>query len=131
MGGPRSGVRFGRSQEAPQRMTLVLDSGGVSALAGHRARLVALRERGLWPPMVPSVVLAEALTGDHRRDHHANRLLAMCVVEPVDEQLAREAACLRTATGRAGEVSAVDALVVAAAAEMTDPNILTSAVTST
>ena len=107
-------------------MTLVLDGGGVSALSGHRARLAALRERGLWPPMVPSVVLAEALTGDHRRDHDTNRLIKMCLVEPADEQLAREAAHLRTATGRAGEISAVDALVVAAAAEVAEPNILTS-----
>jgi len=30
-------------------MTLILDAGGVSALAGQRARLMELRRRGLWP----------------------------------------------------------------------------------
>jgi hypothetical protein len=44
-------------------MTLILDAGGVSALTGQRARLMELRRRGLWPAQVPSVVLAESLTG--------------------------------------------------------------------
>ena len=47
-------------------MTLILDSGGLSALAADRAKLAELRRRGLWPGQVPSVVLAESLTGDHR-----------------------------------------------------------------
>jgi uncharacterized OsmC-like protein len=50
---------------------LVLDSGAVTALADNprrAARLIAaLRRRDLWPPVVPSVVLAESLTGDDRR----------------------------------------------------------------
>ena len=33
-------------------MTLILDAGGVSALAGQRARLAELRRRGHWPPLV-------------------------------------------------------------------------------
>ena len=73
-------------------MTLVLDSGGVSALAGQRARLHELRRRGLWPAQVPAVVLTEALTGDQRRDFHTNRLLRACQIRVVDEPLAREAA---------------------------------------
>jgi hypothetical protein len=92
-------------------VTLVLDAGGVSALAGDRYRLQALRQRGLWPPQVPSIVLAEALTGDHRRDFHAHRLLRACQIRVVDELLSREAARLRTATGRAATISAVDAAV--------------------
>ena len=64
-------------------MTLVLDAGGISAIAGQRARLVQLRQRGLWPAQVPSVVLAEPLTGDQRRDYHANRLLRACQVRDV------------------------------------------------
>ena len=64
-------------------MTLVLDSGGISALAGHRARLAELRRRGLWPAQVPAVALAEALTGDHRRDFHTNRLLRACQIRGV------------------------------------------------
>lgn len=98
-------------------MTLVLDSGGLSALSGQRARLQELLRRGLWPAQVPSVVLAEALTGDHRRDFQANRLLRTCQVRDVDESLSREAARLRTATGQAGTVSAVDAVVAALAGE--------------
>ena len=107
-------------------MKLVLDSGGVSALAGHRARLAELRRRDLWPPLVPAVVLTEALTGNHRRDFHANRLLGMCQVKPVDEPLARQAAVLRTNTGTAGTISATDAIVVALAGTVRDANVLTS-----
>jgi predicted nucleic acid-binding protein len=107
-------------------MTLILDSGGVSALAGHRARLTELRNRGLWPPQVPAVVLAEALTGDARRDFRANHLLRTCQVRDIDEPMAREAARLRTATGKASKISAVDAVVAAFATLHPDPIILTS-----
>lgn len=107
-------------------MTLVLDAGGVSALAAQRARLEELRRRGHWPAQVPAVVLAEALTGDHRRDHAANRLLRACQIRDVDERQAREAARVRTATGRAGDISAVDAIVAAFAGSHPDPLVLTS-----
>lgn len=107
-------------------MTLVLDSGALSALAGQRARLQELRNRGTWPPQVPTVVLTEVLTGDQRRDFHVNRLLGTCQVRPVGETQAREAARLRTATGRAGRISAVDAVVVALAGEYADALVLTS-----
>lgn len=107
-------------------MTLVLDSGGVRALAGHRARLTELRNRGLWPPQVPAVVLAESLTGDPRRDLQINRLLRTCQIRDVDEPTCREAARLRTATGKASKISAVDAVVVAVAELHADPLVLTS-----
>ena len=107
-------------------MTLVLDAGGISALAGQRARLIELRRRGLWPAQVPSVVLAEALTGDHRRDFSANRLLRACQVRDVTEPQAREAGRLRTATGRASTISAADAIVAAFASACPDPIVLTS-----
>lgn len=107
-------------------MNLVLDAGGLSALAGQRARLQELRQRGLWPAQVPSVVLTEALTGDHRRDFATNRYLRACQVRTVEERTAREAARLRTASGRAGTISAVDAIVVALAETLSDPVILTS-----
>lgn len=107
-------------------MTLVLDAGGVSALAGQRARLRELLDRGLWPAQVPAIVLTEALTGDHRRDFHANRLLRTCQIRDVDEPCAREAARLRTGTARAGTISAVNATVVAHAAAQPDPVVLTS-----
>ena len=106
-------------------MTLVLDAGGLTALVGQRARLAELRRRGLWPAEVPAVVLTEALTGDHRRDFHTNRLLKACQIRDVDEIQARSAAGLRTATGRAGVISAVDAIVVALADSRPDAVVLT------
>ncbi|CCG04395.1 protein of unknown function [Blastococcus saxobsidens DD2] len=107
-------------------MTLVLDSGGVTGLAGQRARLRELQRRGLWPAEVPAVVLTEALTGDHRRDFQLNRLLRACQVRPVPELQAREAAVLRTRTERAGEISAVDAVVAASASTRPGSVVLTS-----
>lgn len=94
---------------------LVLDSGGVSRLAERSRQSVALiqafRETGLWPPLIPSVVLVECLQGDPARDAHANRFLKMCdIVEEAPQALARRAAFLRR---RARRGSAVDALVVA------------------
>lgn len=108
-------------------MTLVLDSGGVTTLAGNRARLEELRRRGEWPPVVPSVVLVEALTGDHRRDFHENRLLRLCDIEPADEDIARKAARLRAAVGGARVPSAVDAIVAATAERAGGATVLTSA----
>jgi hypothetical protein len=96
---------------------LVLDSGAVSRLArrsGESLALIrALRDHGLWPPVVPSVVLVECLTGDGPRDAAENRLLETCdVVEAVPGALARRAARLRTGARRG---SAVEAVLVAAA----------------
>ncbi|MEZ4300222.1 MAG: hypothetical protein R3B70_46890 [Polyangiaceae bacterium] len=94
---------------------LVLDSGGVSCLAARTGRaaalILALRQQGLWPPVVPSVVLVECLQGDSGRDALTNRFLKTCdVVEDVPESLARRAALFRR---RARKGSAIDALVVA------------------
>jgi len=94
---------------------IVLDSGAVSRLA-QRSRqtaafILALREEGLWPPLVPSVVLVECLQGHAGRDALVNRFLKTCdVVEAIPEPLARRAALLRRRSRRG---SAVDALVVA------------------
>ena len=96
---------------------LVLDSAGVSRLAERNrqaaAMIMALREQGLWPPLVPSVVLVECLQGHAGRDAPANRFLKMCdVAQEIPELLARRAALLRRQARRG---SAVDALVVALA----------------
>lgn len=96
---------------------LVLDSGGVTALAQRTAETAArirlLQKEGLWPPLVPSVVLVECLQGHAGRDAFVNRLLKTCdVLENIPESLARRAAQLRR-LARKG--SAVDALVVALA----------------
>ena len=94
---------------------LVLDSGGVSRLAERSrqtaALILALRAEGLWPPVVPSIVLVECLQGHAGRDAASNRFLKTCdVVEEISEPLARRAALLRR---RARRGSAVDALVIA------------------
>ena len=86
---------------------LVLDSGGVSRLAVRSRQvatlILALRERDVWPPLVPSVVLVECLQGHDGRDAHANAFLKTCdIVEDVSVRVARRG-------------SAVDALVVALA----------------
>ena len=96
---------------------LVLDSGATTKLARRDqdalATIRAFRREGLWPPVVPSVVLVESLTGTQGKDANVNRFLKTCeVVEPLPEWLARRAASLRAQAGRG---SAVDAVVVATA----------------
>jgi predicted nucleic acid-binding protein len=107
-------------------MTLILDAGGVSALAKHRGRLAEFVMREARLPQVPAIVLTEALTGDHRRDHEANRLLRFCEIRDVDETLARAGARLRALTDRAGTISATDACVAAFAATQQNARVLTS-----
>lgn len=106
-------------------MTLILNAGGISALAGKRALLASWFKRDVRA-YVPAIVLAEALTGDHRRDHDTNWLLKLCEVREVDEVLARDGARLRTCTRRAGTISATDAIVAAFADRHHDPIVLTS-----
>ena len=96
---------------------LVLDSGGVTRLAERSkqtlALVLALRDAGLWPPCVPSVVLVACLRGDAERDAVENRFLKTCdITRNIPESLARRAGLLR---GLARRGSAVDALVVASA----------------
>jgi hypothetical protein len=96
---------------------LVLDSGGVSMLAERSTRAAALiavfKREGVWPPVVPSIVLVECLSGRPDRDARTNQFLKTCDVQAVlGEKLARRAAHLR---GLARKGSAVDAVVVAAA----------------
>jgi hypothetical protein len=96
---------------------LVLDSGAVTRLAERSARaaalIAALRAEGLWPPVVPSAVLIECLTGEGSRDAAEHRFLRTCDVgERLPVPLARRAAWLRA---RARTGSAVDALVTAVA----------------
>ena len=96
---------------------LVLDSGAVTRLSSRdratAALIVELRARALWPPLVPTFVLAECVTGSAARDANTNRFLKTCDIRPdLSETRARRAARLRTAARRG---SAVDALVVAAA----------------
>ena len=107
-------------------MTLVLDSDGITMLAGNRARLEELRRRDEWPALVASVTLVETLTGDHRRDFHENRLLRTCEIRSVDETLARQAARLRARVSGKRSPSAADAVVVALADDVGGAVVLSS-----
>lgn len=105
---------------------LVLDSGGVSRLAERSraalALIAALRDKNLWPPRVPSVVLVECFTGHAGFDAVENKFLKTCDIEDVvQESLARRAATLRRLARRG---SAIDAIVVAFAEP--DGTVLTS-----
>lgn len=96
---------------------LILDSGGLSYLATRNqdsaATIRVFVRDGLWPPVVPSVMLAESITGRQRNDANVNRLLKACdVVEELPEALARRAGQLRF---RAQRGSAVDSILVATA----------------
>ncbi|MGH9108290.1 MAG: hypothetical protein ACRDY3_02285 [Acidimicrobiales bacterium] len=96
---------------------IVLDSGGVSFLAKRNqdavATIRALVRDGEWPPVVPSVVLVESLSGRQRQDAAVNRLLKVCDIgEDLPVPLVRRAGELRH---RARRGSAVDAIVVASA----------------
>ncbi|MBO0692633.1 MAG: PIN domain-containing protein [Acidimicrobiaceae bacterium] len=94
---------------------LVLDSGGLSFLAKRNqdaaATIQVFVRNGLWPPVVPSVLLAEPTSGCQRND--ANILPKTCdLVEDLPEALARRAGELRHKARRG---SAVDAILVATA----------------
>ena len=98
-------------------MVLVLDSGAVSRLARrsrqNAATISVLRRDGLWPPVVPSVVVVESVTGRTGVDANTNRLLKTCDIVPeLSETTARRAAQMRYTAKRG---SAVDAVVVATA----------------
>ena len=107
-------------------MTLVLDSDGITMLAASRARLEELRRRGEWPALVAAITLTEALTGDHRRDFHENRLLRSCEIRPIDEDLARRAARLRASVSSRRAPSAADAVVVALADDVGGATVISS-----
>ncbi|MGH1505992.1 MAG: type II toxin-antitoxin system VapC family toxin [Acidimicrobiales bacterium] len=89
----------------------------MSRLARRRpdaaAMIAAFTAEGLWPPIVPSVVLAESITGRQRTDANTNRFLKTCdIIEDLPEHVTRRAGALR-ALARQG--SAVDAIVIAIA----------------
>ena len=99
---------------------VVLDSGAVTRLAGRDRRSVArigsMKRQGIWPPVVPSVVLTECVTGRQSVDALTNRFLKGCEIEErLPARIARNAGRLRDRTGRASQISAVDAVVVAMA----------------
>jgi len=75
--------------------------------------------------LVPTTVLAEALHGD-ARDARSNQVLAKLHVIPLTEDLAREAASLKTTAGLSGVEATIDATVVAVATLLGGGAVLTS-----
>ena len=96
---------------------LVLDSGAVSRLSDHdekaTAAVLTFKRDGIWPPVVPTIVLVESLSGRQHTDVAVNRFLKTCfILDDLPELIARRAGALR-AQARRG--SAVDAAIVALA----------------
>ncbi len=96
---------------------LILDSGGLSYLArkrtGSLSIISAFKTKGLWPPVVPTVVLAESLSRRPQTDAVINRLLKICDInEQITKPVAVRAGQLRALAQKG---SAVDAIVVALA----------------
>ena len=100
---------------------IVLDSGVLDQVVTNkefRAVLSDLMHTG-WTPIVPTVVLAEAITG-RPTDAPVNQAIARIGTTLTDESLARQAGALRfTAAKTAGRrpPSAIDAIVAAHAAD--------------
>ena len=98
-------------------MELILDHSALRRLAEPTSWTLALTQQlvaaRLWPALVPSVCVTEALSGDDQTDRQLNEVLACCrIVERVPLTVARRASWLRTATGRS---TSLDALLVALA----------------
>ncbi len=96
-------------------MTLVFDSGAISALAAGDPRVRHILTKARAAGVVArtaSVVVAEVTTGRGPTDAATNRVLAGMDVVGVGEQLARAAGALRYRSGIPGTV---DAVVVATA----------------
>ncbi len=75
--------------------------------------IAVFKRDDIWPPIVPSVVLVESLSGRQRTDALVNRFLKTCdIVEELPQHVARRASALRS---MARQGSAVDAVVVAMA----------------
>lgn len=96
---------------------LILDSGGLTGLARQQhditGRIFFFKAKDLWPPVVPTVVMAESLSGRPRTDAQVSRLLKLCEIdEQVPNPVARRAGELRALAKRG---SVVDAIVVALA----------------
>jgi predicted nucleic acid-binding protein len=116
-----------RRQRAAAAPALILDSGGVLALAADdqnaRAVLTLAVRRGV-PVIVPAPVVTETVRGTPR-DAPVNRVInAVGEVVPVDERLARFAGALIGSTR--SHAGAVDALVVATATAAGGGVVLTS-----
>lgn len=103
---------------------MTLDSGALLAVERGEQRVNQFVDRALRRDQaltVPAPVLTEVWRGGARQ-HRLSRLLAHCVIEPLDERLARHAGELM---GRTGTHDPVDAIVAQSAARRGDV-VLTS-----
>ncbi len=103
---------------------MTLDSGALIAYERGERRAGALidaERRRRRAVTVPTAVLTEVWRGGPRQ-HRLQRLLADCVIAPLDERLARHAGELM---GRTGTDDPVDAIVAQSAARRGDV-VLTS-----
>jgi hypothetical protein len=101
---------------------IVLDSGAIDQVVTNREFRAVLDDlvRSGWTPVIPTPVLAEAITG-RPIDAPANQAIGRIGTTTTDEALARQAGALRhTAerTGRRRAPSAIDAIVAAHAADV-------------
>jgi predicted nucleic acid-binding protein len=108
--------------------TFILDSGALSYFAdrrgGIRGTLHAAFLKGA-KVVVPTAVIAEATTGDHRWDANVNRELKRARLAALDEPIARAAAALRHAHRKAG-AGTIDAIVVATADTRPGTHLITA-----
>lgn len=100
---------------------IVLDSGAIDQVVTNKGFRVILDEllRSGWTPIIPTPVLAEAITG-RATDAPANQAIGRIGTTLTDELLARQAGALRYAAARAGGrrfPSGIDAIVAAHAAD--------------
>jgi len=87
----------------------VLDSGGLSRLSERTRRaaamIAALRDEGLWPPVVPTMVIAESTTGRPDRDANANRFLKTWTPSPAQASSTADRADLEALAEHADAVT--------------------------
>ena len=103
---------------------MTLDSGALLAVERGDTRVRGFIEAAMhrrWEIFVPTPVLTEVWRGG-RRQREMALLLARCMLEPLDERLARQAGELM---GRTGTDDPVDAIVAQSAARRGDV-VLTS-----
>lgn len=107
---------------------LVIDSGGLTQLAARNAEARAaldLTSRAGAPALLPTIVLAESTRGD-ATDAQVNQIAKGLTLVPVDEEIARLAARLKSRAGLAGVQHTIDAIVVATTAVAGGGAILTT-----
>lgn len=100
---------------------IVLDAGAIDQVVTNREFRATLEDllRSGWTPIIPTPVLAEAITG-RSTDAVANQAIGRIGTIPTDEPLARYAGALRHAAVRSSgrrAPSGIDAIVAAHAAD--------------